>query len=381
MIVNSNNVRNLLPCNGCEMYRFPTQQEIVWLQDHSKLGDDSSETITMTCPNCVERDGLKLYIEKLKSTIDYLNDRVTSLRNIRHSESIIDESIDHLTDQFKSIDISDTSNIMPIDSVAENVTIVDCTDATLLNTSNATSVWADTTDVFDEVLAGLQTKPKTVVTIPKVHTPDVNSINDSLHSSVADTLVVPREKHIDVLSHQESDHSNWHNNIELLVIGDESLAPFYVNNVPADSQNSENMFKVARPNALLGDLVETTKFFLDRFPKIKTVVFHGGSTVMKRGKTEVIKTMYRMLIEQLKCRNINLVLSGPFPNPCMSSETFSRTASINRWLNNLDDQEHLTIANNFGSFWNKPGMIFSNSYKLTSKGAAQLLTNIQSRLC
>ena len=106
-------------------------------------------------------------------------------------------------------------------------------------------------------------------------------------------------------------------------------------------------------------------------------MFHGGTTVMKRGKTENIKKLYLALLEETKSKGLNILLSGPFPNPCMSSETFSRTAHINCWLNNIKGQNHLSLVSNFSSFWNNDGMIYPYSYKLTEKGAAQFTSNIQ----
>ena len=103
-----------------------------------------------------------------------------------------------------------------------------------------------------------------------------------------------------------------------LVVGDAGLSPFYVDSTTPFSPGE--MFKIARKIAQLEDLVKTTLFFLNKFSKVETVIFHGGTTTMRRGNTEKIKECYTNLIYQITSRDIKLIISGPFPNSSMSSQ-------------------------------------------------------------
>ena len=394
-----NNVEcKLIPCTICKMFCLTTPDELLsWVGSTNSTGEMNMESITMTCSRCIEKENLQRYIKTLQSKIKYLNNRVASLRSIRDFENSIDDSINQLADQFDSFHVTNNnSNILP-DGYAEKVTILDCTDASQLDNSNGTSIWDDTSSIFDNVLNGLQEKTQPiVVTDTLVKEPILINDSDPILSDISVVSSKQSENcpsqldnhddcttniNVDSVTHQ-SYHSektflseNYCEHIKLLVIGDENLSPFHVQ--PTGTFTPDVMFKVASPNALLDDLVETANFFLEKFPNVETVVFHGGTTVMKRGKTEKIKGLYTKLIDQTKSKNINLVLSGPFPNLCMSPETFSRTVAINQWLNNVDDHQHLSIASHFESFLGKTGMIYPYSYKLTSKGAKQLTANIQ----
>ena len=81
---------------------------------------------------------------------------------------------------------------------------------------------------------------------------------------------------------------SWMDKIETLVIGDATLLNF--------KQSSDITFKVARKNACTADLVNTTIFFLNKFPNVKTVFFHGGTKDMKSGQTETLKSEYVRLM-------------------------------------------------------------------------------------
>ena len=428
----------LIPCIVCNMFLLTTQEQFVWLKKQNPGGTVLSDCINMTFPSCIEKGQLKQEIEQLKLEIRYLNERVSFLRGIREDEDLIDLSINQLTDQFKSLHVNhEVSDSIVVDSCAQNVTVTDGTDniesdvwldaSQTLNVStiadgtiiseqdtNNTSVWADTTNIFEDILTGLlqrNCKEKSSLPCPSISDVSENVIaasdddtagrsEGSNSQDTLDCLHVPGVEGFPTsygsapaLSQNDGENAividlndtlapGVHTDhglcvspkIKLLVIGDESLTSFNVGSI--DGYSSEDMFKIACPNALLCDLVDTANFFLDRFQDVETLVFHGGTTAMRRGRTEAIKNLYKTLIHGTSLKGINIVLSGPFPNPFMSSETFSRTAIVNRWLSNIDCV-HVSVANHFTDFWNKPDMFYSLSYKLSDKGAAQLVSNIK----
>ena len=85
---------------------------------------------------------------------------------------------------------------------------------------------------------------------------------------------------------------------------------------------------------------------------------------------------YDDLVNTTKSKGIHTILSGPFPDLFMSSETFSRVDLINRWLSNFAGNDHVSVINNFDSFWKDRHMFYPKSYTLSKKGAAQLTANI-----
>ena len=362
---NKDNECKLLPCNMCKMFRLLTPEELLWITQHSTAEKVNFGCLTMTCPSCIEKQKLVRNIEILKSKINYLNGRVASLRKMRENENFIDKSMNELSERFDLLQASDNSNNLTVNSFAENVTIIDSTDASQFSNLNNTSVWTDTTTIFDDILVGLQQKvnPNTGPDhVQEMHSSENYPLNNILLPAVSDISTTISEQYseegfgnddpaVSNLDESESPHAqvndfndSWYNNIKLLVIGDENISSFYIDNTQTKYQDPESVFKVACPNALLGDLVDTAIFFLEKFPKVETVIFHGGTTVMKRGRTEIIKKMYTNLINRTESMGVNLVISGPFPNAYMTSQTFSRTASVNRWLNNAD-YSHLSIAN------------------------------------
>ena len=420
--MNVQNDQKLLPCTSCGMFRIATPKEIEWLGDHFPDWDSNINNMIMKCSNCTDKEKLQSYIDELKSKIKYLNDRVTELRNIRLCEEEIDDSVNQLTNQFDSLYVGyndNLNNTTKIESFVENITVSNSVDSSQLNSSSTTSIWDNITSVFDDAVAGVQNmliSNQEGDTFSKQSSASVTMFNNSSVSNISSVPNVPRDKgenndelHTE-LSNTEGNEDDggpvditdgvvdsqdemanssprkvapskyYFSNIKLLVIGDENLESFNTDSVEQEFK-PEDMFKVACPNALLGDLVETTKFYLDKFPSIDTVIFHGGIAVMKRGKTTTIKALYTDLIDVTRNGGVNLVISCPFPNALMSNETFSRTASVNWWLNGLKEEDHMSIVSNFESFWGKPGLIYPRSYKLTAKGAALLASNIKSCLC
>ena len=103
-----------LPCPICQMLRCLSREEHQFLQGMS------------TCQKCIENEELVLEVGKLQTIIKGLEERVTSLRNIRENETVIDQSIDLLTNQFDSLNVADTSKIC-VDDVASNVIVNDLT--------------------------------------------------------------------------------------------------------------------------------------------------------------------------------------------------------------------------------------------------------------
>ena len=108
----------LMPCAVCNMYVLVSIEEYMQLErEQLPEGVEHLESVEMKCLNCVEKDRLLIQINNLKAQVEYLTERVSSLRDIREGESIIDQSMNEL------VNMMDKSNPLFIDSYIENITV------------------------------------------------------------------------------------------------------------------------------------------------------------------------------------------------------------------------------------------------------------------
>ena len=97
---------------------------------------------------------------------------------------------------------------------------------------------------------------------------------------------------------------------------------------------------------------------------------------MHFSQTELLKAKYNRLITTTLWLNIKLIISGPISNPEMSTETFSRTAAINKWLKHQHIDGELIIVDKFRSFWRKPHLFEYGKDELNMEGKNLLHYNI-----
>ena len=380
----------LIPCVICRMFRLTTKEEYVWLKNQSPEGVINPNRITMTCQNCVEkgnilqeRDNLKFAVEQLNYQVKYLNDRVASLRSIRDDELLIDVSVDQLTNRFDSLQVSDdTCNSTVVNSVSQNITIAEDTHIPELYNSNDTSVWADTTSVFDEILTGLQDKHRdksATATCPIISGKE-NANQISFISEEGNTLTS------DVRGHQKSSsnaenpvlqtaatdkHGAYDSNIDTLVIGDCNIK-----HIKAHTRHAR-VFKALKPQSCIASMAETAQYLLTkRLKQAKQVILHAGVNDTRTKGSEEIKQSIITFSEIMKDLDKNLVVSGPIPFKSMSSETFSRVCALNSWLETRAEELGITFINNFDLFWGSKNLHQEDGRSLNALGSCVLSNNI-----
>ena len=347
----------LIPCSSCSMYRVATNNELLWLNDHLPSWELNPGPINMICPSCIEKEKLLHHIRELESTIHYLNERLESLRNIRDNEDIIDKSINQLVHQYASLSINDNDKSLAVDSLAGNVTLLNCTNASRLDASNLTSVQADTTSIFDDILNGLNKNPTSNL---------LSTHNDSLTPSVPDTLTISTTEHDSLL--YISDTSVWdesdqptkfndteivipisdqsqnntkvgstlskqpnqtsskdtsilklnpvvNSKIEVILAGDRSFKNVKLSLVPTDQKT---YLKIAPSDTRTSELIDTVEYFLDKTQNSAAcVVLQLTRFDCIYGKTELIKRSITDFSDKLVAQGVALVLSGPVPYPSL----------------------------------------------------------------
>ena len=315
-------------------------------------------------------------IKYLRNTIVALNNRIDSLQTINNMERELDNTIDEVTSQLSRFHITPPTEetatpavgavveIFHSDTPAEtnfvDISRGDTTHATMSSIDN-TSVWSGTD--FDSTIATQMNGNNHIETGSQT---EISTISDS---SLLTTQVSATD---------ETDPTDdYFSDIETLLIGDGTIARLNTNKL---GSNLGKIFKIARRHGTLKDLAETTQYYLDKFPKVHTVLFHCGDADMKRSKTDLIKQEYHNITSIVKSHGAKLVISSPIPCPNMSNEAFSRTFAVNKWLSALKKQNGLAVLNNFNAFWKKMNLFERSGALLSTLGAETLAKNITSCL-
>ena len=111
-----------------------------------------------------------------------------------------------------------------------------------------------------------------------------------------------------------------------------------------------------------------------------SLVFQLGTSDFRTGNSEDIKKAILKLLNEMKLRKVQVVLSGPIPYPRMANSTFSRMLAVHDWLMSLELSPSVTYVNNFDSLWQKPGLFAKTGTRLSDNGNIILKRNISTSL-
>ena len=125
---------------------------------------------------------------------------------------------------------------------------------------------------------------------------------------------------------------------------------------------------------------ECKKYYINKFPNIKQIVFQTVHSDLVDCGSEELKTQYTKLVNAAKDSNTKLIISGPIPDPLMISECFSRASSVNDWLTVQKSDGLMNVIDNFHLFWNKPYLFQMRSSILGKQGILRLQSAMNSAL-
>ena len=394
----------LIPCIVCNMYMLASIEEYMQLErEQLPKGVEHSEYVEMKCLNCFEKDQLLLQINNLQAQVDYLTERVSSLRNIREGESIIDQSMNEMVNKYDSLQVSgngtiaDKSNSLLIDSCFKNITIPNSIgsmiDGNKSLCSNDTSIWADEgSSTFDEVPHGLQMTPNvnildtttdisysylngSVTDTSKtsfVNTLSIDLTRSSAKDSVnnatnADAVLSPKDVIVKTNSKAGDLPKNYiFNDVEMdkkaitMLAGDDLISK--VSLVQAD--NKDTCSKYVKRGATVLNTLDTVLYLAKhRHLNLKNVMLHVGKNDVCNTNTETIKEGFKKFATAMLSLGVKFMISGPVPLQGLKSEQFSRLLNLNGWLQKWTKKNDLIFVDNFDLFWQK-----NHLFTLTKKG-------------
>ena len=370
-------------CSSCELYSIGKCEDLI----NKLLAIPGEKTITnisckvFTCCTCKQNQALLNRVQEQNIIIANLDHRVNSLTAIRHMEF----DLDNLSKQFSEISFgshNDVSlHIPPIVATEETHPIVDTTAASI-----NTTVW-DSSQNNDSRFSYQSTHQKSSET----QTDKIVLVNQGTQtcpmkfseSKDQEMQTMPDSKNTaenrEVIIIDETPHSLDEAKEPSLIVGSEAfnrkITTFLIGDntlkhVTLTSKSST--FKIARSNTTATDLIETTKYYLDKFPNVKTIVFQTVHSDMANCGTELLKLSYNNLIDIAKTYGAKLVISGPIPDPRMISESFSRSSNINDWFLEQEGKGCCKFVDNFTVFWKKPHFFHKRSSVLEKQGVQTL---------
>ena len=138
--------KTLIQCVSCKMYRQITEEEHQSFLQTFEVSQ--KEGIVINCFICRENESLMLQIGDLNKTVEKLNERVTSLLQIRDGEESLDRTIEDITSQLAVFHINGNNSSTIVDDISSSeVPLPDgksiIIQANISETTNNTSIWDD----------------------------------------------------------------------------------------------------------------------------------------------------------------------------------------------------------------------------------------------
>ena len=361
-------------CSSCEQFNIGDMQ--AFLNYVLKIPGDNKNITNIgwkdfTCHMCCQNKTLTEHVQELNETISRLHSRINSLSVIRS----IEFDIDDISKQFSEISVnSQNDTYIPI-AASETHSIVNTT-ATSVNTTIWDSSQNDTSRMSHEsVHLSYKEKETQTESVEKVIQELQTSVTESNHLKEQEFQTIPTLHEIITAdkSVNKDMSSSPFSKVNTLLIGDRSIE-----HIKLDVKH--HTLKIARSNTNAQQLIETTNFYLEKFPDIKQIVFQVVHSDMIEKGSEELKKQYSNLIDTARGLGVKLIFSGPIPDPNMKSECFSRASYINDWLIEQEKNGSFGFVDNFASFWNKSYLFQSRSSFLGNNGILKLQSAITSTL-
>ena len=349
---------NYLHCVSCNKYKVPETQDEIFLSQSQGINGNY-----YFCEQCCMIHDMKLQINELTNQIHELNIRVSTLRNIQSSEREIDNTMlthvvaenasiqfqDEERDDLASCDLFDTSeNDSDSTSVNNNVRLVD-TEIRELTLNNVTDDISPTSQY-------LLTEHR--------HQSDIVS-----NSAATEPPGATQSNKVYITEDDKR--------VKYIFTGDKCISRVHVTN----QINTRTCCKVAYRKPNLKQTSNTVDYLLkSRLKNVAKVILQIGVHHIKEGGSESVKHDLKELINMIHKRGKDVIVSGPFPTPNISSECFSRMVCINNWLVDSHSELDFHFIDNFDSFWERSALFVEGRDVLNDFGSMVLSNNIRSSI-
>ena len=387
-----------MPCQSCGMYKY---FNISYINSWFYCGFTQ---FTFSCDNCYEKHTLAQQIVTLKQTIANLNDRVSSLIDIRNAETSFDRTVmDALTNQFANVDINHTPQVFTDTSAVSSTAQSDytsiwvgdtdtCLDSTgishvlgnrgqetLFSTINNDS---GNNDFFEETgnISSLN-KSSGNIDLPEVATPELDhqpNPNETTWCTTDGENDRTEQKTPDVKESTEcatpfSPVTNADLHVKLIIAGDKGIKDIKLK----PEVNYKNSYKVSHRAPTIKQSSECVSYLVEkRFKNTEFVLYQVGSDTVAKAKSEDIKQQLDKMAESLQSRDVQLIVSGPVPSTTLKTEAFSRMVAFENWLMKWAAPRDVMFVSNFDLFWRKRHL-FNRDGTLNETGASFLSDNIR----
>ena len=399
-----------MPCQSCGMYQY---FKISYINSWFHCG---FTTFIFTCDNCYEKCTLAQQVIDLQQTISSLNNRITSLINIRNAETSFDKTaMDALTNQFANVNLNHTpqvtinNNTSSADKseytsiwVGDTNTNLDTTVlshahssrsletlfSTINNDSGNNDYFVETGDMsFDKSSASSRSSATNQMLNTKSHVimednlPKVTSGQAKVATGKSGQRLDPNDTTW-CTSDGESQLENLNKEVrstklevsEVEALPESIPAPTVVakpnpdmhikliivgdkgikNIVLKPQINHKNCFKVSHKSSTIKQSFECVSYLVEkRFKNVEFVLYQVGSDLIKNTESEVLKLQLDHMSKSLQSRDIQLIVSGPAPSTNLRTEAFSRLVAFDKWLMEWAAPEHIVYVSNFDLFWKK----------------------------
>ena len=421
-------------CKTCYMF-MPIENFQLLAAQQSGWCEGGSQIYWINCTKCLQNDALSQEVHNLKVTVAGQEERICKLKEIKHLECELDDTLNEITNKVAVLDIDDEK----IDSVDDRpvarrtragssrnnpdapskkdkklkktvahkgnqTTASQFSSQGIENSCTETNIPLSDAGIQTENIVpgpsnptGLASDAPPVSDVPPVkptakearcQTDSINNIDQTAQTdsiSSADARIQTDDTNTDkssqtvmkihphLVDQAAQAQNNYYSDITALLIGDEALTKLKSSSL---TSKYGKVLKIVRPGGSLVDIRETTGFYLEKLPNVKTVIFHFSTSVLIKGQTQRIKRNINLLQVVVKSYQANLVISGPIPDPSMSNETFSRSQAVNNWLSSLKQQRDLVLLRNFQQFWKRNNLFDGRSSVLSHLGAKRLAMNL-----
>ena len=354
----------LVACCSCGMYQYFS---LSYLKLHYNLTTDAHGGFTYTCMNCHEKYSLLQQVDELRTVNNKLNDRISSLIQLKEAEESFDRTLDsmgYLTEQFANINLS--SNIP---NPSQHITVPLNVVSDLSQHSNATSVWNSFSDPQSETL------PKGYIAQQPAIQNQISSNTSSItiNSSV---LSRPESNGEEALTDKSETTPPQLTDPKLLskvkVIGDSNLKHV---NIGEYRKHDNSILKIVHPNITINKTHKAVKYLVTKMHKCtETVIAHVGVNDINQKRSVKMSEDFIAFAEFMETAGKRLVISGPIPKVAYNSEAFSRLLAFNIWLSKWTEERGLVFIDNFDRFW-KRAELFHDCGKILNRIGSLALSN------
>ena len=381
------NETKLMPCQSCGMLQYFNLSNMNSAGEMLEENFNSSSFV-YTCITCFENYALAQQVHDMQQTIEALQNRISSLVNLRDSENSFDRTVmGALTNQFTNLNIHQN---VPLP--ASHVVIEGTTKSTLA-TSDHTSIWIGESDADVETISTInndtinsydhfvETSSEPITSsfanssIQETTEPNTgSSITPDPISDPTTTLIQSTDLDSQIIrnSNDQCITSTTNTGSETIIIGDSWTNGLKFKNISL-------LHSVNYPSAKIENISKVLDHLSDKYKSVKTFIVHAGENDIKYGKkTEEIKQSFHLLHDRVCSLNKRLMISGPIPTTNCSSQHFSRLAALNEWLLKWCHECCIEFVNNFDIHWAESGYLNDNAkVSLNLKGKETFAKHIE----